>query len=56
MGFPVEACKKALYFSNNSGMEAASNWLMEHMTDWDFANKFEPPGSQSNYLFPYFIK
>ncbi|CAH2269498.1 jg27215, partial [Pararge aegeria aegeria] len=46
MGFPVEACKKSLYFTNNSGIEAASNWLMEHMTDWDFANKFEPPGSQ----------
>lgn len=47
MGFPLEACKKSLYFTNNSGMEAASNWLMEHMTDWDFANKFEPPGSQA---------
>ncbi|CAH2048779.1 unnamed protein product, partial [Iphiclides podalirius] len=46
MGFPVEACKRALYFTNNSGMEAASNWLMEHMTDWDFANKFEPPGTR----------
>ncbi|XP_047533547.1 ubiquitin carboxyl-terminal hydrolase 5 [Vanessa atalanta] len=47
MGFPVEACKKSLYYTNNSGMEAASNWLMEHMTDWDFDNKFEPPGSQN---------
>ncbi|XP_023941871.2 ubiquitin carboxyl-terminal hydrolase 5 isoform X2 [Bicyclus anynana] len=46
MGFPVEACKKSLYYTNNSGMEAASNWLMEHMADWDFANKFEPPGAQ----------
>ncbi|CAK1551270.1 unnamed protein product [Leptosia nina] len=46
MGFPVEACKKALYYTNNSSMEAASEWLMEHMTDWDFANKFEPPGSK----------
>ncbi|XP_049694345.2 ubiquitin carboxyl-terminal hydrolase 5 [Helicoverpa armigera] len=45
MGFPLEACKKALYYTNNSGMEAASNWLMEHMTDWDFANKFTPPGA-----------
>lgn len=45
MGFPLEACKKALYYTNNCGMEAASNWLMEHMTDWDFANKFVPPGS-----------
>ncbi|CAH0715342.1 unnamed protein product, partial [Brenthis ino] len=47
MGFPIEACKKSLYYTNNSGMEAASNWLMEHMTDWDFENKFEPPGSQN---------
>ncbi|XP_026327826.1 ubiquitin carboxyl-terminal hydrolase 5 [Hyposmocoma kahamanoa] len=47
MGFPVEACKKALYYTNNSGIEAASNWLMEHMTDWDFDKKFEPPGTQS---------
>ncbi|XP_050684995.1 ubiquitin carboxyl-terminal hydrolase 5 isoform X1 [Leptidea sinapis] len=47
MGFPVEACKKSLYYTNNSGMEAASNWLMEHMNDWDFANKFDPPGSKS---------
>ncbi|CAG9561713.1 unnamed protein product [Danaus chrysippus] len=48
MGFPIEACKKALYYSNNSGMEAASHWLMEHMNDWDFANKFEAPGSKSD--------
>ncbi|KAM3965206.1 ubiquitin specific protease 5 [Aphomia sociella] len=47
MGFPVEACKKALYYTNNAGMEAASNWLMEHMNDWDFANKFEPPETQN---------
>lgn len=46
MGFPVEACKKSLYYTNNSGIEAASNWLMEHMTDWDFEHKFEPPGSK----------
>ncbi|XP_028166955.1 ubiquitin carboxyl-terminal hydrolase 5 [Ostrinia furnacalis] len=45
MGFPVEACKKALYYTNNSGMEPASNWLMEHMNDWDFANEFHPPGA-----------
>ncbi|KPJ19930.1 Ubiquitin carboxyl-terminal hydrolase 14 [Papilio machaon] len=46
MGFPVEACKRALYYTGNTGLEPASNWLMEHLTDWDFANKFEPPGSQ----------
>lgn len=44
MGFAVESCKRALYYTNNSSLEAASNWLMEHMTDWDFANKFEPHG------------
>ncbi|XP_072934862.1 ubiquitin carboxyl-terminal hydrolase 5-like isoform X1 [Epargyreus clarus] len=47
MGFPVEACKRALYYTNNAGMEAASNWLMKHMTDWDFANPFTPPGSRT---------
>ncbi|KAG7308444.1 hypothetical protein JYU34_005650 [Plutella xylostella] len=45
MGFPLEACKKALYFSNNGGLEAASHWLMEHMTDWDFGHPFQPPAA-----------
>ena len=33
MGFHVEACKKAVFNTNNSGVEAAMNWVMEHMDD-----------------------
>ncbi|XP_057320588.1 ubiquitin carboxyl-terminal hydrolase 5 [Microplitis mediator] len=44
MGFPPEACKRALYFTENQGLEVASNWLLEHMMDSDFADKFVPPG------------
>lgn len=46
MGFPPEACKKALYFTQNSGMEAASQWLMEHISDDDFSDTFVPPGTE----------
>ncbi|KAL4716665.1 hypothetical protein ACJJTC_004784 [Scirpophaga incertulas] len=48
MGFPLEACKKALYYTNNAGMESASHWLMEHMNDWDFGNEFVPPGAKTS--------
>ncbi|CAK9822790.1 Ubiquitin carboxyl-terminal hydrolase 5 [Anthophora retusa] len=44
MGFPPEACKKALYFTENRDLEAATNWLMEHIGDTDFADPFVPPG------------
>ena len=44
MGFPPEACKRALYFTENRGLEAATNWLMEHIADSDFADPFLPPG------------
>ncbi|XP_076234038.1 ubiquitin specific protease 5 isoform X2 [Calliopsis andreniformis] len=44
MGFPPEACKRALYFTQNQSPEAASNWLMEHIADSDFADPFVPPG------------
>ena len=33
MGFHIEACKKAVFNTNNSGVEAAMNWVMEHMED-----------------------
>ncbi|XP_013780596.1 ubiquitin carboxyl-terminal hydrolase 5-like isoform X1 [Limulus polyphemus] len=45
MGFPQEACKKALYNTENEGIEAAMNWIMEHMNDPDFADPFIPVGS-----------
>lgn len=44
MGFPPEPCKKALYFTENRGLEAATNWLMEHIADSDFEVPFVPPG------------
>nr|XP_031833374.1 ubiquitin carboxyl-terminal hydrolase 5 [Nomia melanderi] len=44
MGFPLEACKRALYFTENRGSEAATTWLMEHIADSDFADPFVPPG------------
>ncbi|XP_043243919.1 ubiquitin carboxyl-terminal hydrolase 5-like [Amphibalanus amphitrite] len=45
MGFPEEACKRAVYTTQNSGVEAAMAWIMEHMTDADFAAPFTVPGT-----------
>lgn len=45
MGFPMEACRKAVYHTKNSGIEAASNWVMEHMDDPDFADPLQVSGS-----------
>ncbi|XP_064119478.1 ubiquitin carboxyl-terminal hydrolase 5-like [Macrobrachium nipponense] len=36
MGFPWEACRKAVHFTGNTGSETAMNWIMEHMGDPDF--------------------
>lgn len=47
MGFPVEACKRALFFTKNNGLNDASNWLMEHISDSDFSNPFTFPGTES---------
>jgi len=33
MGFPLEACKKAVYNTRNNGIEEAMNWIMEHLDD-----------------------
>ncbi|XP_052286427.1 ubiquitin carboxyl-terminal hydrolase 5-like isoform X2 [Dreissena polymorpha] len=46
-GFPVEVCKKAVFNSGNNGLEAAMNYIMEHMDDPDFmGTPFVPPGSE----------
>lgn len=47
MGFPPEACKRAIYFTKNQGLNDASNWLMEHISDSDFSDPFTPPGTES---------
>lgn len=33
MGFPLEACRRAVFTTKNSGVENAMNWVMEHMDD-----------------------
>ena len=44
MGFDVNGCKKAAFHTNNSGFEAAVNWIMSHMEDPDFSAPFVQPG------------
>jgi len=46
MGFPPEACKRAIFFTDNSGLNEASNWLMEHISDFDFSHPFILPGTE----------
>lgn len=45
MGFPLEGCKKAVFFTQNSGIEAATEWAMEHLDDPDFGAPFVQPGA-----------
>lgn len=62
MGFPQEACKKALFFTKNAGMEPATEWIMEHMADSDFEDTFIPPGTNRQrkffelFFFQYFYE
>jgi len=35
MGFGFEACRKAAYHTKNSGVEAAMEWVLQHMDDPD---------------------
>ncbi|GFQ97105.1 ubiquitin carboxyl-terminal hydrolase 5 [Trichonephila clavata] len=48
MGFHLNACKKALYYTQNEGIDSAMNWVMEHMNDPDFMDPFHPPGANKN--------
>lgn len=47
MGFPHEACKRAIFFTKNRGLNDATYWLMEHISDSDFSDPFIPPGTDS---------
>ncbi|KAM9798431.1 ubiquitin carboxyl-terminal hydrolase 5 isoform 1-T1 [Neosynchiropus ocellatus] len=47
MGFPMEACRKSVYYTGNTGVESAMNWIMGHMDDPDFASPLVLPGSSS---------
>jgi len=46
MGFPFEGCRRAVYYTKSSGVEAAMAWVMDHMADEDFGAQFTIPGSQ----------
>jgi len=47
MGFAKDGCRRAVYNTGNAGVEAAMNWVMEHMGDPDFGDPFNPPGAAS---------
>ncbi|XP_038140323.1 ubiquitin carboxyl-terminal hydrolase 5 isoform X1 [Cyprinodon tularosa] len=47
MGFPLEACRKAVYYTGNTGIDSAMNWIMSHMDDPDFSAPLVLPGSSS---------
>ncbi|XP_050533238.1 uncharacterized protein LOC126901073 isoform X2 [Daktulosphaira vitifoliae] len=40
MGFPREAVKKALFYTQNSSLELATQWLMNHIIEDNFAEPF----------------
>ncbi|XP_061493372.1 ubiquitin carboxyl-terminal hydrolase 13 isoform X1 [Rhineura floridana] len=44
MGFPLEACRKAVYYTGNMGPEVAFNWIIAHMEEPDFAEPLAIPG------------
>jgi len=45
MGFPESRCVKALQVVNNSSVEAAMNWIFEHMDDPDIDTASSPAAS-----------
>lgn len=47
MGFPLEACRKAVYYTGNTGIDAAMNWVIGHMNDPDFSAPLVLPGCSS---------
>ncbi|CAH8605800.1 Ubiquitin carboxyl-terminal hydrolase 13 [Schistosoma haematobium] len=43
MGFTLEAAQKACKFTQNTSVENATNWLMEHLDDPDLNDPLSPP-------------
>uniref|UniRef100_A0A6P7GSY8 Ubiquitin carboxyl-terminal hydrolase n=1 Tax=Diabrotica virgifera virgifera TaxID=50390 RepID=A0A6P7GSY8_DIAVI len=52
MGFPIDACKRAIFQSGNAGVEPATAWIMEHIADADFTDPFVPPGTENTKFVP----
>ncbi|KAK3734675.1 hypothetical protein QZH41_009289, partial [Actinostola sp. cb2023] len=46
MGFGRQGCRKAAHYTNNQGVEAAMNWVLEHMADPDFNEPLRLPQSK----------
>ncbi|GAB6019409.1 Ubiquitin carboxyl-terminal hydrolase 13 [Chamberlinius hualienensis] len=51
MGFPRDACKRAVFKTGNQGLEAATDWIMEHMEDPDFNDPLVPQGGSAECTF-----
>uniref|UniRef100_A0A8C1CCL5 Ubiquitin carboxyl-terminal hydrolase n=1 Tax=Cyprinus carpio carpio TaxID=630221 RepID=A0A8C1CCL5_CYPCA len=45
MGFPLEACRKAVYYTGNMGAEMAFNWIIAHMEEPDLPSPSLPTTS-----------
>uniref|UniRef100_A0A1B0B9A1 Ubiquitin carboxyl-terminal hydrolase n=1 Tax=Glossina palpalis gambiensis TaxID=67801 RepID=A0A1B0B9A1_9MUSC len=50
MGFPQEACKRAVFHTKNGGIDVASDWLMEHIGDSDFSEPFVVPDCETGNI------
>ncbi|KAK1168598.1 ubiquitin carboxyl-terminal hydrolase 13-like isoform X1 [Acipenser oxyrinchus oxyrinchus] len=50
MGFPLEACRKAVYYTGNMGAEVAFNWVITHMEEPE-GNGNSNPGSNQQQDF-----
>ncbi|XP_033894289.3 ubiquitin carboxyl-terminal hydrolase 13-like isoform X2 [Acipenser ruthenus] len=50
MGFPLEACRKAVYYTGNLGAEVAFNWVIAHMEEPE-GNGNSNPGSNQQQDF-----
>ncbi|XP_033884824.2 ubiquitin carboxyl-terminal hydrolase 13-like isoform X3 [Acipenser ruthenus] len=50
MGFPLEACRKAVYYTGNMGAEVAFNWVIAHMEEPE-GNSNRNPGSNQQQDF-----
>ncbi len=48
MGFPADACKRALHVTKNESLENATNWLMEHIDDPSILEPFSPNKNDAN--------
>lgn len=48
MGFPLEACKWALYSTRNADIDTAACWLMEHLDDPTILQPFNPRQNETN--------